>query len=177
MVEESDFERSWETTSQALERFYLRIAASKCQICTKMVLDVWENTDRQGSREGGRQESTARAASPPPLACAWVRESRTVALSAVCLSYPASFRALMPFRPPPMLPATVTSPPSLPRRPRMYVYAHCTSDLFIHMLSPLCLSVCRSVFLRVRILEVRCSVAVAGWPGWLLLQQRNKAVS
>ena len=150
MVEESDFERSWETTSQALERFYLRIAASKCQICTKMVLDVWENTDRQGSREGGRQESTARAASPPPLACAWVRESRTVALSAVCLSYPASFRALMPFRPPPMLPATVTSPPSLPRRPRMYVYAHCTSDLFIHMLSSLShsLSVCLSVFLR-----------------------------
>ena len=79
MVEESDFDGSWKTTSQALVRFYLRIAASKCQICTKMVLGVWENTDRQGSREGGRQESTARAASPP-LACAWVRESRTVAL-------------------------------------------------------------------------------------------------
>ena len=51
-------------------------------------------------------------------------------------------------------------------------------DVFIHPHALPLLSVGLSFSVRIiEGIEARCSAAVAGWLGWLLLKQRNKAAS
>ena len=74
-----------------------------------------------------------------------------------------------------MLPTTVTSPPRCHVCVCVYTVCAVYDDVFIHPHALPLLSV--GLSFSVRIIEARCSAAVAGWLGWLVLKQRNKAAS